>query len=170
MTNEIVTLKQKCENSKNDLERLSVKTVALCEDIINVCNERKNMFGEAMNDGAKAEVVSICYSRIKEIDSLSKNALENVLTIYNSVMKFSEIRNTAAVSFNNVYFFSLIGELGGAFERIFEREIPSMLNDIIKGLDLDNNGVSVDMHLVISSAAKIAISVSKATKFYFSEE
>lgn len=170
MTNEIVTLKQKCQNAKNDLEKLSGRTVMICEDIINVCNSRKNMFGDAMNDSAKAEVVSICYSRIKEINSLSKNALEDILTIYNSVMRFSEIRNTSSVEFNNVYFFSLIGELGGAFEGIYEREIPSMLNDMIKGLDLDNNGANVNMHLVISSAAKIAIFVSKATKFYFSEE
>ena len=169
MTNDILALKKNCEESQKNLLLLSGRAVKVCEEIIGICTERRNTFGDVRDERAGREILDMCFSRVEKINSISNEVLDQVLTIYNSVMKYSEIGGSAIGSFSTSYFFSAASEIGRAFEMLFEREVKAALNGIIDGLDLDGNGTNVNIHAVVSNAAKIAISVSKATKFYFEE-
>ena len=51
-----------------------------------------------------------------------------------------------------------------------EKDIQNALNNIVSGLNIDNDGDKIDAKVVISGIKQIANSVSKATKFYFNED
>jgi hypothetical protein len=167
MADEILSLRYRSESAQAEIKKISKEVIDQCEEIINLCNERKNTFGEPKNEGARAEAFEMCFARARKIDSLSQNALDRVVRIYNAVLRFNEL---CIFSKADSEFFSQSTTIGNAFEDLFEREIGASLGGILDGLDLDDNGACIKMNLVISNAQNIANSVSKATKFYFPEE
>lgn len=180
MVNDIIVLRDRCECAENKLKAISVKTVTLCEKILSVCNERTTAFGDPKNEKAKSEIIDICVKCIKEINSFSEHALEQINIIYRSVIKYNELGSTplykksstysSADIFTYSYFFTLANEIGNVFEDIYEKDIPNAINEVLNGLDIDGNGTYLKMSVVTSSVKKIANTVLKATKFYFNED
>ena len=180
MANDIIILKHKCEHAEKELKAISVNIVALCEKMLSACNEWTTAFGEPKNEKAKSEIIDLCVKGIKQLNSLSESALDQINVIYQSVMKFNEFGSTpyfkksgvysSADIFTNSYFFTLANEIGNIFEDLFEKDIPNALNDVLNGLDIDKDGASLKISVVISNVKKIANYVSKATKFYFNED
>ena len=176
---DVTILKVKCEKSIKQLKEISLGGMAECEQIIRVCDERMNMFGAPKDERSRAEAVDICFKKLKKINELTQNALDAVLIIYSSVLKYNELASTppykktgtysSADIFSSSYFFALANEIGNVFEDLFESDVPSLINCIIEGLDLDNDGADINMSTVASSSRNIANSVSKATNYYLKE-
>lgn len=176
---DITILKTKCEKSIKQLKKCSLGIIEQCEQIINICNERKNMFGAPKDEIARVETVDLCFKKLKSINEFAQKSLDAVLTIYSSVLKYNELASTplynktgtysSADIFSSSYFFTLANEIGNVFEDLFEADVPRTLNNIVEGLDLDSNGEKVNMNLVIANAKIIANIVSKATNYYLKE-
>ena len=177
--NDVNILKRRCDESLKKLKKISIELIGECEQIISVCNDRKNMFGSSKDEKARAETLDLCVKKLKAINALSQSALDSVLTIYTSVMKFNELGSTPhstkttgyssedIISYS--YFFTLANKIGNVFEDLFESDLPKLLNGIVEGLDLDNNGTRINMNSVIANTKSITNSVSKATNYYLKE-
>ena len=180
MANEIIILKNRCEKAEVELKALSTSIVILCEKTLSLCKEQTDIFGEPKNEKSKSEIIDRCIKFANQINSFSNSALYQINIIYQSILKYSEYGSTplykrsgAKLSsdiFTYSYFFTLANEIGNVFEDIFEKDIPSAINEALKGLDIDRDGANLKMSTVTSSIRKIANTVSKATKFYFNED
>lgn len=180
MANDIIVLRDRCENAENELKAMATKIIVLCEKMISECNERATTFGEPKNEKAKSEMIDLCVKYVQEINLLSDAALEQINVIYLSVIKYNEFGSTPLYKQTGTYsrfdiltysyFFSLAKEIGNVFEDLFEKYIPITLNDILNGLDIDNDGAALKISVIVTSTKKITNSVSKATKFYFNED
>lgn len=180
MANDILILKNKCDTARKDLSTISHNIISMCEKILDACLSKTNSFGEPNSEMAKSEIINISVKCIKEINTLLDSALECVNVIYRSMIKYNELGSTPIYKssrdyssediFAHSYFFSLANEIGNVFEDLYEKEVPKVLNEALNGLDIDNDGAQIKVSVITASIKKIAASVSKATKFYFSED
>ena len=180
MANDIILLKNTCEQAENELKALSMQLLALCEKTLNKCSARINSFGEIKGKTDGAEMIDICARYIKEANSIYDSALNCINVIYCSVIRYNELGSTPLYKsastysptdiFTYSFFFTLANEIGNVFEDVYEKDIQNALNNIVSGLNIDNDGDKIDAKVVISGIKQIANFVSKATKFYFNED
>ena len=160
--NIVNVLKNRCEESIKNIKKASIGIIGHCEQIISVCNDRKNMFGALRDEKARTETIDLCFKSLQSINELSKNALDSVLAIYSSIMRLNELGSIPRYEINPgyssidaitySYFFTLANEIGNVFEDIFESDVHKSLNGIVEGLDLDNNGACINMSLIIKNS------------------